>query len=191
MYVEGLPYDVIKTDNIEAGCLATEHLLALGHRRIGIIVGIPGLATSDDRYAGYIRAFADRGLSPDRALVLSGEFDRDAARAAALKLLSATPRPTAIVAISNMMTVGLLFAIRELGLRSPEDISVVGVDDLDFAELLEPNPTVVVTPILAMARRSIQKLLDQLSRGQVGGGKWEIFQPSLLVRHSTASVEDA
>lgn len=188
MYVEGLPYDVIKTDNIEAGRLATAHLLELGHRRIAIIVGIPGLATSDDRYGGYLKAFADLGLEPDKSLMLRGEFDRDVAHAAALKLLRRKDRPTGIVTISNMMTVGLLFAIRELGLRVPDDLSVVGIDDLEFAELLEPKPTAVTTPILAMARRSIQKLLAQLGGKQTTVGNWEVYQPGLLVRQSTAPL---
>ena len=67
MFVEGLPYDVIKTDNIEAGRLATDHLLGLGHRRIGIIVGIAGLATSDDRLAGYLKAHAEHGVASSPA----------------------------------------------------------------------------------------------------------------------------
>ena len=191
MYVEGLPYDVIKTDNVEAGRLATEHLLGLGHRRIAIIVGIPGLATSDDRYGGYLKAFADRGLDVDKSLMLRGEFDRDTAHAAAVKLLKRKDRPTAIVTISNMMTVGLLFAIRELDLRIPSDVSVVGIDDLEFAELLEPKPTAVTTPILAMARRSIQKLLEQLSGKQTTVGNWEVYQPGLLVRQSTSPLLSA
>src|SRR5438105_10519139 len=75
MYVEGLPYDVIKTDNVEAGRLATAHLLDLGHRRIGIIVGIKGLATSDDRYAGYLKAHAESGVPVDECLIVAGDLD--------------------------------------------------------------------------------------------------------------------
>lgn len=185
MYVEGLPYDVIKTDNIEAGRIATEHLLGLGHRRIGIIVGIPGLATSDDRHAGYTRAFEDRGLVPDPKLALPGDFDQKTAHDMGVKFIGMKQRPTAIVAISNMMTMGLLFAIREQGLSIPDDLSVVGIDDLEFAQLLDPKPTAVTTPILAMARRSIQKLLGQLSGESKPDGEWEVYQPQLVVRQST------
>jgi len=188
MYVEGLPYDVIKTDNVEAGRLATEHLLALGHRRIGIIVGIPGLATSDDRHAGYRKAFADRGLTPDPALALPGDFDQTVAHNAALELLKGKNRPTAIVTISNMMTVGLLFAIRELGLKVPGDISLVGIDDLEFADLLDPKPTVITTPILAMARLSIIKLLSQLDGRERSTGTWDVHTPKLVVRQSAAKL---
>ncbi len=186
MQVEGLPYDVIKTDNVEAGRLATEHLLSLGHTRIGIIVGIPGLATSDDRHAGYRKAHADRGLTPDPALALAGDFDQQTAHDAGLKLLRGKHRPTAIVTISNMMTVGLLFAVREQKLTIPTDLSIVGIDDLEFAGLLDPGPTTVTTPILAMARRSIDKLLGQLSGNHAPDGKWEVYPPQLLVRQSTA-----
>jgi DNA-binding LacI/PurR family transcriptional regulator len=187
MYVDGLPYDVIKTDNVEAGRLATEHLLSLGHRRIGIIVGIPGLATSDDRYAGYLKAFADRGLEPDPTLALPGDFDQQTAHDAALELLRRPNPPTAIVTISNMMTMGLLFAIREQGVSVPGELSAVGIDDLEFAELLEPKPTAVTTPILQMARRSINKLLGQIAGKQAPDSNREIYQPQLVVRQSTAA----
>ncbi len=187
MYVEGLSFDVIKTDNIEAGRLATEHLLGLGHRRVGVIVGIPGLATSDDRYAGYLKAHADRQLTPDPSLMLPGDFDQQRAHDAALTLLKRKEMPTAMVAISNMMTIGLLFAIREQGLRVPDDLSVVGIDDLEFAGLLEPQPTAVVTPILEMARKAIRKLLDQIAAKHVPTGDWDVHQPRLIVRGSTAA----
>jgi LacI family transcriptional regulator len=187
MYVEGLPCDVIKTDNVAAGRLATEHLLALGHRRIGIIVGIPGLATSDDRHAGYVRAHRDRGLAADPALCVAGQFDQHVAHEAALGLLRRPDPPTAIVAISNMTTIGLLFALRECGLRVPQDASIVGIDDLDFAPILEPQPTVVVTPILPMAREAIERLLGHIAAPEEADGRWHEHQPALVVRGSTAA----
>ena len=89
MFVEGLPYDVIKTDNVEAGRLATEHLLGLGHRRIGIIVGIPGLATSDDRLAGYLKAHAERGVAVEPGLQVAGDFDQHQRMTSALETAAA------------------------------------------------------------------------------------------------------
>ncbi len=185
MYVEGLPYPVIKTDNVEAGRIAADHLLALGHRSIGIIVGIRGLATSDDRYAGYLRAFADHGAPVDPALAVAGNFDQQEAEEAATELLTRPNRPTAMIAISNMMTVGLLFAIKNLQLNIPDDVSVVGIDDLEFARIVSPPPTVVVTPILEMARRSIELLLTQIGNKPVAAAQWEIYTPKLLIRKST------
>jgi len=110
MYVEGL-LDVIKTDNVEAGRLAIEHLLSLGHRDIGIIVGIPCLATSDDRYAGYRKAFSGRKLTRDPSLALTGAFDQQTARDAAPRLPDCAEPRTAIVTISNMMTASVLLAL--------------------------------------------------------------------------------
>ena len=188
MYVEGLPYDVIKTDNVETGRLATDHLLSLGHRRIGIIVGIPGLATSDDRYAGYVKAHRDHGVPVDESLVLPGDFDQAKSHEAALALLSRPDRPTAVVGVSNMTTVGLMFAIRDLKFAVPDDISFVGIDDLEFAGLLQPRPTVVTTPSLEMAQEAIHSLLDQISGKRVSKGEWFIHAPRLVVRSSTAPV---
>lgn len=187
MFVEGLPYDVIKTDNVEAGRLATEHLLALGHERIGLITGIPGLATSDDRHAGYRQAFAARSVLPDPRLVVAGQFDQTVAHAAALELLDRAEKPTAIVAISNMTTMGLLFALRERGLKAPRDLSFVGIDDLDVAEILEPRPTVVATPVVDMAKRAIDRLLGQIEAGHAEAPTRDVWAPSLVVRDSTAA----
>lgn len=187
MYVENLPFPVIKTDNVKAGFLATDHLLRLGHRRIGIIVGIPGLATSDDRAEGYFKAHETHGVAVEPDLVIAGQFEQQRAYAAAIDLLSRPDRPSAIVTISNMMTVGLLFAIRDLGLRVPDELSFVGIDDLDLSPLLAPRPTVVVTPILAMAERSIHLLLDQMQTGTPPAPGREIYQPELVVRESTSA----
>jgi LacI family transcriptional regulator len=188
MFVEGLPYDVVKTDNIEAGRLATDHLLGLGHRRIGIIVGIPGLATSDDRLGGYLKAHAEHSVPIDPNLQVVGNFDQAEARERALELLGRSDRPSALVAINNMMTLGALFAVRELKMKVPAELSIVGIDDLEFAPLIEPAPTVVVTTIVAMSRRAIEIVLSQITTKQAATGKWEIHQPRLLVRDSTRAV---
>jgi DNA-binding LacI/PurR family transcriptional regulator len=188
MYVEGLPFDVVKTDNVEAGHLAADHLLALGHRRIGIVVGIPGLATSDDRYAGFAKAHREFGLLVDPRMVVRGDFEQHRAYASAISLLTGDDRPIAVVAISNMMTLGVLFAIKAAGLKVPREISLIGIDDLEFADLIDPPLTAVVTPILPMARRSIELLLRQLDGGSMATGIREVQQPQLVVRGSAASI---
>ena len=184
MYVEGLPYTVIKSDNIEAGRLAADHLLSLGHRKIGIITGIAGLATSDDRYAGYVKAHEEHGALIETQLSIPGDFDQEKAFESTLQLMSHDLRPTAIIAISNMMTVGMLFALKSLKLKIPDEISVIGIDDLEFSAIIDPPPTVVVTPILQMARRAIDLLLLRIATKQSDSGQWEVLQPQLLARES-------
>lgn len=87
-----------------------------------------------------------------------------------------------------MMTIGLLFAIRELKLKVPQQLSVVGIDDLEFSLILDPQPTTVATAILPMARRAIDKLLAQIGSRERPTGTIEIYPPELIVRASTAPV---
>jgi DNA-binding LacI/PurR family transcriptional regulator len=189
MFVEGLPYDVIKTDNAEAGRLAADYLLGLGHRRIAVIVGIKGLATSDDRHAGYVAAHADRGVAVDKRLAVAGDFSQARAHAATIDLMRRKNRPTAIIAISNMMTIGMLLALKGLGVKVPQDVSIVGIDDLEFAAIVDPPPTVVTTPILAMARRAVERLLTQIATKAAPSGHWEIHQPKLTIRESCRRID--
>ncbi len=188
MQVEGLPYDVVKADNVEAGRLATAHLLTLGHRRIGIVTGIPGLATSDDRLLGYRRAHETAGVEVDDSLIVAGQFDQNIAHEAVLGLLRQKRKPTAILTCSNMMTIGLLFAVRKLKLTVPRELSVIGIDDLEFSLILDPQPTTVATAILPMARRAISKLLAEIGSRKSPTGAIEIYPPELLVRASTAAI---
>ncbi len=188
MQVEGLSYDVVKADNVAAGRLATEHLLARGHRRIGIIDGLPGLATSDDRHKGYNDALRAAGLRPLPRLAVPGNFDRDDSHKAALQLLGSKNPPTAIIAVSNMTTIGVMFAARELGLSIPDDLSLVGIDDFDLAAFLDPQPTVVVNPILDMARHSIARLLERTEGERSSSAETVVYPPTLIERKSTRDL---
>ncbi|MBL8600047.1 MAG: LacI family DNA-binding transcriptional regulator [Devosia sp.] len=188
MQVEGLPFDVVKADNVEAGRLGTAHLLGLGHRRIGIVVGIPGLATSDDRLLGYREAHAAAGVTVDERLIAVGNFDQSIAHDAVLGMLKRKDRPTAVMTCSNMMTMGLLFAIRELKLAVPKQLSFVGIDDLEFSLILDPQPTTVATAILPMARQAIKKLITQVFDQKPATGATDVYPPELIVRTSTAAL---
>ena len=185
MQVEGLPFEVVKANNVMAGRLATGHLLGLGHSRIGIIDGIPGLATSEDRRRGYTDALAAAGIAVDPDLTVHGRFDQEASRLAALSLLGRGNRPTALVTVSNMTTVGTLLAARELGVDIPADISLVGIDDLELAPLLAVRPTVVVNPILEMADCAIRRLLDLIRGDPPDASAVHLFEPRLIERQST------
>jgi DNA-binding LacI/PurR family transcriptional regulator len=185
MYVEGLGYDVVKLDNVAATQLATEHLIGLGHRRIGVLTGITGLATSTDRLEGFVAAHRAAGLEVDPKLLLAGDYEQETAAASVAAMLQSSLRPTALVSLSNMMTLGALHAIKARGLAVPDDISIVGIDDLDFADLLDPPLTVVRVPLTAMADRSIRLLLDIIGKKQVTDGHTVIFEAELVVRRST------
>jgi DNA-binding LacI/PurR family transcriptional regulator len=189
MYVEGLPYDVIKLDNVKATRLATEHLIALGHRRIAVTTGIAGLATSEDRLAGYLEAHAAHGIDVDKSLLLRGDFEQDLAFQSVTEIMQTPSPPSAILSISNMMTLGVLLALRKLDLRVPEDVSLVGVDDFDFAEIMNPPPTVIRVPVPEMAERAIAILLDEIASKRKPSAVRQVFSPTLIERASCRRLE--
>jgi DNA-binding LacI/PurR family transcriptional regulator len=191
MYVEGLPYDVIKLDNVRATRLATEHLIGLGHRRIAVTTGIAGLATSEDRLAGYLEAHAAHGIPIDRGLLLRGDFDQQLAFDSVIEVMQSAAPPTAILSITNMMTLGVLLALRKLNLRVPDDVSFVGVDDFDFAEIMNPPPTVIRVPVAPMAERAITILLEEIASKRKPTGVRQVFNPELVVRESARAPRHA
>lgn len=189
MYVEGLGYDVVKLDNVAATRMATEHLIKLGHRRIAVLIGIPGLATSEDRLAGYLEAHRHAGLEVDPSLLLSGDFEQSVAYASATEALRPDTRPSALLSFSNMMTIGALHALRDLGLEVPRDVSIVGIDDFDVAELLNPPLTVVRVPLAPMAERSIGVLLQEINGRKPPAGRIDVFHPELVQRGSCRPLD--
>lgn len=184
-FIEGLPYDVVKLDNVEAGRMATGYLLDLGHRRIAVTTGRENIATGEDRLAGYVAAHEERGISIDASLRMPGRFRQDDAYASTLAVMRRPDRPTAIFSISNMTTLGVLQALRELKLSVPQDVSIVGIDDFEFAEILNPPPTVVAAPVAEMAKAAINELLAEIGQKTRPTGRLQVFEPKLIEREST------
>jgi DNA-binding LacI/PurR family transcriptional regulator len=187
-FVEGLPFDVVKLDNIEAGRIATEHLIALNHRRIAVTTGRENIATGLDRLAGYIEAHKKHGLPVEPALYLSGKFNQAEAYRSTMALMQRPDRPTAIFALSNMMMLGVLNALHDLNLAVPRDVSVIGIDDFATANIMNPPPTVVVAPVAQMADLAIRKLLSELVTKTAPAGTTRLFTPTLVIRSSCARL---
>lgn len=184
MPVEGLTYNAVKLDNVRATRMATDYLLDLGHKDIVALGGLSGLLTSTDRLRGYRDAIEARGLSFSEANVLAGGYDFEPAYQSVRTVMQRPVPPSAVISFSNLMTMGALQALRDLSLSAPADVSIVGIDDLDFADLLNPAPTVIRAPIAEMARRSIQLLLDEIEKRDRPSGKLEVFPPELVIRGS-------
>lgn len=190
-YVEGLGYDVVKLDNRLAGRIATEHLLELGHRRIAVTTGRDNIITGVDRLQGYVDAYRARDLPIDEKLFLPGRFDQAVAREATLAAMQQKDRPTAVFALSNMMALGVYHALRDLGVRVPQDVSVISIDDFEFAEIMNPPPTVVAAPVAVMAQQAIVQLLEEIGRKRSPSGSWEMHSPRLVMRDSCRAVDTA
>jgi LacI family transcriptional regulator len=157
-----LDVDAVLVDNEGGARSAVEHLLRLGHRRIGVVADPPGIASTAERLAGYRAALAAAGLPPDERLVSSGGPSQEDGRRTAVRLLSGRERPSALFTVSNFMTAGAVRALRDLGLTSPADVALCGFDDLDWTTLVEPPVTVVSQPVAELGRVVAERLLARL-----------------------------
>ena len=165
----------------------TAHLVALGHRRIGVIAGPHNWLASEARLAGHASALADVGVLPDSALTRPGEpTTRDGHRAAA-ELLDLPDRPTALVCFNDKAAVGALTAAAQRGLRVPEDLSIAGFDDIDLAQATSPLLTTVRQPLAEMGRMAVSLLIRLLERHRLDALHVELAT-ELIVRGSTGPV---
>lgn len=155
----------VDSDNRHGAALATGHLLSLGHRRIGFIGGRPDLESACLRELGYRDTMCAAGLPPDDSLIRTGEYEPDVARAAAGELLALADRPTAIFAANDLMAIAVIEEAASRGLRVPEDLSVVGFDNIPESALTRPALTTVHQPIHEMGARAIEMLVDLLAGG--------------------------
>ncbi len=144
----------------EGGYSATHHLLLCGHRRIAMITGEPWMEAARDRLKGYRRALIDAGLAFDPHIVLQGNWSPSAGYECTRKLLSLKDRPTAIFCQNDRMAIGCYEALKEAGLRIPEDMSVVGYDDEEISRHLVPQLTTVVLPHRQMGSWAAEQLTN-------------------------------
>nr|WTB29437.1 LacI family DNA-binding transcriptional regulator [Streptomyces sp. NBC_00830] len=175
----------VGTTNWQGGLAATRHLTGLGHRRIGVISGPSRMMCSRARVDGYRAAMETAGLPIDPDLVREGEFSHEDGYTAGLELLRLPEPPTAVFAGNDLQALGVYEAARELGLRIPEDLSVVGFDDLPLTRWIGPPLTTVRQPLTEMAETAARMVLD-LSRGQQPAATRVDLATNLVVRSSTA-----
>jgi LacI family transcriptional regulator len=164
---------------------ATDHLLSLGHRRIGLITGTRDLTSTEERLNGYRTALAGAGVLSSPELVVDADFRIDGGRRAAFALLDLPTPPTAIFAMNDNMAVGVLQAARERGMRVPEELSVVGFDDSERAGIVTPALTTVRQPLEEMGRMAVSLLLRLIGKHRVEALRVELAT-RLVVRDSTA-----
>lgn len=174
----------VRLDNRAAARCLTEHLLALGHRRIALIKGPEDSPLTLERLAGYQEALTQAGIALDPGLLHEGDFTLAAGAAAARALLALPDRPTALFCCSDEMAIGALQILQRSGLRVPEDISLAGFDDIAFAAYTEPPLTTIAQPAEAFGQRAVAMLLEVLNGGTPAAR--EVVLPfELKVRGST------
>jgi DNA-binding LacI/PurR family transcriptional regulator len=179
--------DVIQVwlDNKKGAFSAVEHLISLGHRRIGFIMGPENVPNSFRRRIGYLEALEKHDITPEKQLVVQGDFNRETGARAFEVFNSLDEKPTAVFGSNDLMALGFIQKAREHNLSVPEDYSVVGFDDIFLSSMTEPPLTTVHYPIVEMGIVAIQDLLNSLESKETATLASQL-KHTLVVRHSTA-----
>ncbi len=177
----------VDSDNRHGAELATQHLLDLGHRRIGFIGGRTDLESARLRELGYRQTMSRAGIEPADSLVHNGGYEPDIASAAAGKLLELDDRPTALFAANDLSAIAVMQEATARGLRVPEDQSVVGFDNVPESALTRPSLTTVHQPIQQMGRRAVEILLELLA-GRLPATTRETLPTHLVERRSCSRL---
>ncbi len=192
---DALPIDSVSVDNVLAARLATDHLLKLGHRRIGFVTGPLRTVNRLNRLEGYEHALREFGIALDRELIWEKSLDQgfgdtegvELGRCGARELLGKPNRPTALIAINDMYAFGAYAGARDLGLRVPTDVSVVGIDDGVLAEVVDPPLTTVRQPLCEMTQAAVDIIIRRIEGKTNGAPQHLTMKPELIVRKSTTS----
>jgi LacI family transcriptional regulator len=187
---DGWKGDVVLAANQAGARSATQHLLRMGHRQLAVITGPLHLTNAVERLKGFKNALAEAKVSIEPEYIQEARFNRQSGYEAAKRLLRMLPRPTAIFACNDLMAMGVLSAARELGLHCPDELSIVGFDDLDFAEFTAPALTSVHQSGYQLGTTAARLLLERIDGSRSEAQK--IVLPSeLKIRHSVASLTQA
>jgi len=180
----------VDSENLKGAVAATEHLLGLGHRRIGFLAGRHDLESARLRERGYRRALAAAGIQVDEDMVKVGGYDAATATEPARRLLELEPRPTAIFAANDVTALETIAVARSLGIRVPDDLAVVGFDNVPESALGDPPLTTVEQPIQQMGREAVRMLLE-LIEDPTRTTTQVILPTRLIVRGSCAPVSES
>jgi LacI family transcriptional regulator len=180
-------WDQVTSNNLGGARMAVEHLVGLGHRRIGFIEGLADTPSGQKRLAGYRASMEQAGLAVDEQLIVPGDYTQAGGRRAMTALLERDPRPTAVFCANDLSALGALDVAQMRGLKVPGDISIVGFDDIDEAALATPPLTTVSQPPRLVGTVIAETLIERL-QGRTEPSRRAI-QGSLVVRQSTATLQ--
>lgn len=179
------PFDFVEVDNSAGASAAANHLVDLGHRVIGMISGPLSCTPGRERYEGFLSALSERGIDIRPSNIEFADFKESGGNAAMRRLLDKSERPSAVFIANNLMSIGGLKAVRDLGLRIPDDLSVVGFDDLDLGPLLDPPYTVIDRPTITQGETAGRLMLERL-QDPTRPHQSVVMPVSLLLRASTS-----
>jgi DNA-binding LacI/PurR family transcriptional regulator len=174
--------DYIGIDNVKGGEMALEHLIKLGHRRIGIIRGSLDSSVTVERMEGACRALTSYGISPEDDLVFAGDYLKGTGYEAARRFLSLPKPPTAIFSLNDYMAFGVYDALMEQGIRVPEEMALIGFNDIELASLKMVGLSTISQKKYTLGSMAVRRLMERIEGAQAGR-EW-ILEPELIIRKS-------
>jgi len=187
-YIEDIDIPSVTLNNYKGALDATNHLIAKGHRRTALVQGSEETSTNKERVKGYKDALSQNGIYFDESLVVGGSFGKASGYRASSKLLDMDQSPTAILALSDMITIGVLRAVNERDISIPDDISIISFDDIQFAPFMESPLTTVSQPTEEMGVKGAQLILSILNGNDEIEEESTVFDPKLTIRESVKEV---
>ncbi|MDN4613321.1 LacI family DNA-binding transcriptional regulator [Leifsonia sp. F6_8S_P_1B] len=178
--------DAVIIDNAGVARRMTDHLIDLGHRRIALFIDETTWTTGGERAAGYRRSLEESGIEADPALVIAAGWDADGARRSAIDILARRDHPTAIFAANNLLAEGVWRATNDLGLRIPDDVSVVSFDDSEWMSMVNPGITAVAQDAVALGETALDRLLVRIANPSADPQRI-VLEAQVLPRGSTAA----
>ena len=180
--------DVVLGDSLGGAQRLVEHLVARGHRRIGMIVEADDVSTARDRLRGYVQALEGAGLPVDDELVVRSTVDPEGGYAGMQRLLALEERPTAVFTVNNLVALGAVEAVRAEGLEVPDDVALVCFDDIEFASRLYPFLTVMRQPAETFGTLGVQLLLERIEGRALGTNRVVVLPGEFVVRRSCGAA---
>lgn len=183
--ISAINVDSVRCDSIDGAYQLTKYLVSLGHRQIAVMSGSEGVSTADDRITGYRKAMVEAGIAIDEGYIFRGDFTLKSGYSMTKQAINLPLRPTALIAANNFITIGAMKALQEVEMEVPDDIALVGFDDLPPAIVTFPFFTVASQPSYEMGTLAMQLLLERLE-GKNRDSFQEIILPTqLIVRRSS------
>jgi len=182
--LESIQTDTVCADNVQGAFLAVEHLLKLGHKRVAMITGLKTITSTQERIQGYLEALKTHNLQVDDSLIVEGYSKIEGGIRATEILFKVDSPPTAIFSSNNLMTLGVLITLKKLGKNVPKDVAIVGFDDLEWAEALDPPLTAVSQPTYTIGTAAAQLLIQRLSKEGPTKKQTIILKTELIIRRS-------
>lgn len=185
----GYAHRCVFLDNVSGALMATRMLQTQGHQRIGYLNSIHGIEDTDQRCAGWLQALSEQGINPPDSWIASSEPDLQGGESAMVELLSRNLRLTAVFAYNDSMAAGALTALKDNGIAVPQQLSLIGFDDIPISRYTDPQLTTVRYPIVSMAKLATE-LAIKGAAGELDPVAEHGFMPTLVRRHSVAARQN-